>query len=147
MDRRRGEQAQVRQWLDDMTAALDRRDLSTLQHELSNDIVLRLAGNSQLSGAYRGPGQVMGLVARTSDWATVASIDFEPMPDDRLRLSVDVQGERRFADARLRVEEMIRFDDLGKVSEAEVWSDDQQVLDNFLDLVAAEPGLRPSSES
>jgi len=133
------ESTRMRQWLDEMTAALHRRDLSTLQRSLSDDVVLRLAGSSQFSGDYRGPGQVMGLVARTADYATVAWVDFAPTPDDRIRVSVDVRGERRLAEARFRVEEMIRFDSAGRVSEADVWSDEQQALDDFLDRVAAEP--------
>lgn len=123
-----------------MTAAYHRRDLSTLQHGLSEGIVLRLAGNSQFSGTYQGAGQVMGLVARTADWARVASVDVTALPDDGVRLSVDVEGERPIAAARFRVEEMLRFDERGRISEADVWSDEQEVLDDFLDRVAAGSG-------
>jgi len=131
---------EIRRWLDDMTAAYQRRDLSALQHGLSEGIVLRLAGNSQFSGTYRGAGQVMGLVARTADWARVASVDVAAIPDEGVRLSVDVEGEPPMGAARFRVEEMLRFDELGRVSEADVWSDEQQVLDDFLDRVAARSG-------
>lgn len=109
--------------------------LDVLQGAFTTDVVLEVAGQSRLSGVYRGSGQVIALIARALNWVDPATLAIDSVSEEEgvlLSFRIDLRHlgvKRGFA----RMFQVMEFASDGRVRHIRLWAEDQAVLDRYID--------------
>ncbi len=109
--------------------------LDVLQGAFTPDVVLEVAGQSRLSGEYRGSGQVIALIARALNWVDPATLPIDGVSEREgvlLSFRIDLRhlGVKQ---GYARMFQVMQFTGDGRISHIRLWAEDQDVLDRYLD--------------
>lgn len=109
--------------------------LDVLQGAFTTDVVLEVAGQSRLSGVYRGSGQVIALIARALNWVDPTTLAIDSVSEGEgvlLSFRIDLRhlGMKR---GYARMFQVMQFTGDGRVRHIRLWAEDQAVVDRYID--------------
>jgi ketosteroid isomerase-like protein len=113
--------------------AFAKGDMDTLQSLFADDIVWHVGGNSQLSGDYKGQGEVMGWLGKNAELSggTIRVEPHDVLANDEHGVAlITVTAQRDGKSLRDNAVQVVHVSG-GKVTESWLHAGDQQTVDAF----------------